>query len=88
MRPPPPRDDLQFSNTTGILQKKTMWFIGVQVEQETSAPPPKKNPGSAPALVYCGLLSLLEKGSELTSICHCSKSQTALKEVFCVPFAY
>ena len=27
---------------------KTMWFIGVEVEQETSAPPPKKNPGSAP----------------------------------------
>ena len=25
-----------------------MWFIGVQVEQETSAPPPRKNPGSAP----------------------------------------
>ena len=45
---PPPRDDLRFSNTTGILQKKkTMWFIGVEVEQETSAPPPKKNPGSA-----------------------------------------
>ena len=44
--------DLQFSNTTGILQKKqkTMWFIGVEVEQETSAPPPKKNPGSAPDL--------------------------------------
>ena len=36
-------------NSTGILQKKTMWFIGVEVEQETSAPPPKKNPGSAPA---------------------------------------
>ena len=46
--PPPPRDDLRFSNTTGILQKKTMWFIGVEVEQETSAPPPKKYPGSAP----------------------------------------
>ena len=47
--PPPPWDDLRFSNTTGILQKKkTMWFIGVEVEQETSAPPPKKNPGSAP----------------------------------------
>ena len=45
----PPLDDLQFSNTTGILpKKKTMWFIGVEVEQETSAPPPKKNPGSAP----------------------------------------
>ena len=37
-----------FSNTTGILQKKNMWFIGVEVEQETSALPPKKNPGSAP----------------------------------------
>ena len=24
-----------------------MWFIGVEVEQETSAPLPKKNPGSA-----------------------------------------
>ena len=24
-----------------------MWFIGVEVEQETSAPPPKKKPGSA-----------------------------------------
>ena len=28
-----------------------MWFIGVEVEQETSAPPPKKNPGSAPVLI-------------------------------------
>ena len=48
--PPPPRDDLRFSNTTGILQKKTMWFIGVEVEQGTSAPPPKKNPRSAPEI--------------------------------------
>ena len=42
------RDDQRFSNAIGILQKKTMWFIGVEVQQETSAPPPKKNPGSAP----------------------------------------
>ena len=42
--PPPPQDDLRFSNTTHILQKKkkSMWFIGVEVEQETNAPPPKK----------------------------------------------
>ena len=33
-----------------------MWFIGVEVEQETSAPP-LKNPGSAPAL-YKTLLSM------------------------------
>ena len=26
----------------------SMWFIGVEVKQETGAPPPKKNPGSAP----------------------------------------
>ena len=29
-------------------KKKTMWFIGIEVEQETSAPRPKKNPESAP----------------------------------------
>ena len=48
--PPPPLPEM----TCGFLiqlvfcKKKTMWFIGVEVEQETSAPPPKKNPGSAP----------------------------------------
>ena len=50
MRNLPPRDDLRFSNITGILPKKKKWFIGVEVEQETSAPPPKKNPGFAPAI--------------------------------------
>ena len=34
-----------------FCKKKTMWFIGVEVEQETSASPPKKNRGSAPELV-------------------------------------
>ena len=43
---PPPRDDLRFSNTTGILQKKKLCGL----LEETSAPPPEKNPGSAPAL--------------------------------------
>ena len=28
-----------------------MWFIGVEVEQEMSAPPPKKHPGFAPEFV-------------------------------------
>ena len=35
-----------------------MWFIGVEVEQETSAPPPKKNPGSAPDF---GAISVTER---------------------------
>ena len=53
VRTPSPWDDLRFSSITGILQKKkTTWFIGIEVEQETSAPPPKKNPGSAPAQSY------------------------------------
>ena len=36
--PPPflvPWDDLQLSTTTGILQKKSVWFIGVEVKYET-----------------------------------------------------
>ena len=37
-------------------KKKAMWFIGVEVKQETSAPPPKINPGSAP--VSCQLTVL------------------------------
>ena len=48
--PPPPSDDLRFSNTTGIMQKKTMWFIGVEVEQDTSAPPPKNKTWIRPCL--------------------------------------
>ena len=65
---PPPWDDLRFSNTTGILQKKekTMWFIGVEVEQETSAPPPKKNPGSAPALTIDSLTQSRAKRFEIS----------------------
>ena len=45
--PPPPEMTCGFLIQL-VFSKKTMWFIGVEVEQETSAPPPKKNPGSAP----------------------------------------
>ena len=69
MRTPPPRHDLRFSNTTGLLQKKkkeTMWFIGVEVEQEASAPPSKKNPGSAPVLISLIFSSVYALLSEKT----------------------
>ena len=49
--PPPPPLEMTcgfLMLVTGIQEKKAMWFIGVEVEQETSAPPPTKNPGSAP----------------------------------------
>ena len=50
--------------TCGFLIQLVFWFIGVEVEQQTSAPPPKKNPGSAPAKVH---YSTQEEGSPLCS---------------------
>ena len=44
----PPEMTCSFLMQLVFCPKKTMWFIGVEVEQETSTPPPKKNPGSAP----------------------------------------
>ena len=38
-----------------------MWFIGVEVEQETSAPPPKKNPGSAPVHITIAWMKKMER---------------------------
>ena len=46
---PPPEMTCGFLIQLVFCKKKTMGFIGVEVEQETSASPPKKNPGSAPA---------------------------------------
>ena len=46
--PPPPEMTSSFLIQLVFCKKKTMWFIDVEVEQETSAPPPKKNPESAP----------------------------------------
>ena len=43
-----------------------MSFIGVEVEQETSAPPPKKNPGSAPAVVI-GQCSIQPRSQGISS---------------------
>ena len=43
-----------------------MWFIGVEVEQETSAPPPKKNPGSAPAVTIDSLTQSRAKRFEIS----------------------
>ena len=50
-----------------FCKTKTMWFIGVEVEQETSAPPPKKNPGSAPVSGQSNICSDLRS--------KCSKSR-------------
>ena len=63
-----------------------MWLIGAEVEQETSAPPPKKNPGPAPdngTLLSTGscVKPLILKGSNFQAIechfpCACHKLQT------------
>ena len=47
--PPSPEMTCDFLIQLVLCEKKTMWFIGVEVKQETSAPAPKKIPGSAPA---------------------------------------
>ena len=53
--PTPPEMTCGFLIQLVFCKKKTMWFIGVKVEQETSAPPPKKDPGSAPVEGEIGL---------------------------------
>ena len=53
-----------------------MWFIGVEVEQETSAPLPKKNPGSAPEY---------HKGSSLTVCQEDEKQHTAELDDIAIP---
>ena len=56
-----------------------MWFIGVEVEQETSAPSPEKNPGSVPVftkIMANGYLQfvILELGSVESADMLCSTS--------------
>ena len=50
VRTPPPEMTCGFLIQLVFCKKKTMWFIGVEVELETSAPPPEKNSGSALAV--------------------------------------
>ena len=43
--PPPPPPEMTCGFLTQLVfckKKRTLWFIGVEVEQETSAPAPKK----------------------------------------------
>ena len=52
MRPRPlPEMTCGFLIQLVLCKKKKKWFIAVEVEQETSAPSPKNNPGSAPVRV-------------------------------------
>ena len=53
-----------------------MWFIGVEVEQEMSAPLPKKNPGSAPKY---------HEGSSLTVCQEDEKQHTAELDDIAIP---
>ena len=48
-----------------------MWFIGVEVEQEKSALPLKKNPGSAPGLSLAERWTITEIRRQLNSVLHC-----------------
>ena len=50
--PPPPGMTCGFLIQLVFCEKKKNYVVysGVEVEQETSAPPPKKNPGSTPVI--------------------------------------
>ena len=69
--PPPPEMTCGFLIQLVFCQKKTMWFIAVEVEQETSTPPPKKI--LDPPLCLSGEGS---ENGEKTTICLISKKAT------------
>ena len=48
-----PPDYLQFSNTTGVLQKKKNWFIGVEVKSKRRVHPLLKEILDLPLLPVC-----------------------------------
>ena len=51
--PPPPEMTCSFLIQLVFCEKKTMWFIGAEVEQETSAPPPEKKAWIRPCGGLC-----------------------------------
>ena len=53
---PPPKMTCGFLIQLVFCEKKTTWFIGVEVEQEMSALPPTKNPGSTPYTLHMHFL--------------------------------
>ena len=62
--PPPPEMTCGFLIQLVFCKKKTLWFIDVEVEEEMSAPPPKKNPGSAPEQIVHAIFEILLEISE------------------------
>ena len=74
--PPPPEMTCGFLIQLVFCKKKNYVVIGVEVEQETSAPPPKKNPGSTPAdsllfeMKNCYILDGKNSGSKLGLTAH------------------
>ena len=54
--PPLPEMTCGFLIQLVSYKKKTMWYIGVEVELETSTPPPRKNPRSASLTAVMKLL--------------------------------
>ena len=71
---PPPWDYLQFSNTTGILQKKQKnnWFIGVEVKSKRRVHPLLKEILDPPLRTYPNFLKAVTVTSSI-------KAQTAIK---------
>ena len=52
-------------------KKNTIWFIGVGVEQETSAPPPKKTATAAKTVLFKRLRSLINFVTSIPALLQC-----------------
>ena len=74
VRTPPP--EMSCGILIQLVFCQTMWFIGVEVEQEKSAPPPKKNTGSAPGLGPKTIITITWKVLHVKPTCSLPKQLT------------
>ena len=62
-----------------FCQKKTMWLIGVEVEQETSAPPPKKKILDPPLHLHRISIAHIDSAGTLFAVCQLAKASKGAK---------
>ena len=74
-------------------KKKTMWLIGVEVEQETSAPPPKKKILDPPLPLHRISIAHIDSAGTLFAVCQLAnaakgscKRREDFREGFCCIF--
>ena len=77
VRTPPPEMTCGFRIQLVFCPKKTMWLIGVEVEQETSAPPPKKK--ILPLHLHRISIAHIDSAGTLFAVCQLAKASKGAK---------